>query len=72
MVNVQLTQKVKISPEKSFLGYCLLLATSPTQHRSIFFDSQITLSWRYAAILKKQGLGQGNGIAQYEMLNELG
>lgn len=52
--------------------YCLILISSPTQQRAIFFTSATQQEYWYNTIQKAQGFDPEHHIEQYESLGPLG
>ena len=51
---------------------CMLLINSPTQQRSVYFESRETMALWESTILRAQGFSEENRIDQFELIGKLG
>ena len=54
------------------MSHCLLLISSPSQQRSVFFDDIGSLQLWHKEILRQQGFPEENRLAQYKVIGKLG
>ena len=56
---------IQVEEETYLPGHCMLLTTSESSYRSVYFGSSIELNWCYLNILKRQGVPKELGKSQY-------
>ena len=61
-----------MNSESSRISHCLLLISSPSQQRTIFFDNEASLKLWHSEILRQQGFPEENRLDQYKVLGKLG